>query len=394
MSKKTKVLFYNGSLRMGGIERILTEVLRNIDRKKIDIDLIIEDGIRSLNIFEKDIPQDIKIYYLKSEEIIKRTDYYRQKRKNIFFKIIYNLMMNYEGYLKKKNLKKIVKSNKYDVVIDFDMGLSKYIDLIESNKKIAWVHSSIENWYQKKSRINRLGKRLEKYDKIVTICDEMKKNTIKLYPFLEKKILRIYNPFNFERILKNAEEYYLDKEIVKENFAVSVMRLTENSKDFDTLIKAWEILKEKNISLKLYILGEGIDKKNIENKIKLANQEDNIILLGNIKNPYPWIKSSKMLIHSSKFEGLPTVLIEALILNKIVISSNCISGPKEILENGEIGYLYEVGDYKKLADLVINNLKESQLNIELLNERIKKYKKENIIKEYEKLIRGEDLNVI
>lgn len=394
MSKKTKVLFYNGSLRMGGIERILTEVLRNIDRKKIDIDLIIEDGIRSLNIFEKDIPQDIKIYYLKSEEIIKRTDYYRQKRKNIFFKIIYNLMMNYEGYLKKKNLKKIVKSNKYDVVIDFDMGLSKYIDLIESNKKIAWVHSSIENWYQKKSRINRLGKRLEKYDKIVTICDEMKKNTIKLYPFLEKKILRIYNPFNFERILKNAEEYYLDKEIVKENFAVSVMRLTENSKDFDTLIKAWEILKEKNISLKLYILGEGIDKKNIENKIKLANQEDNIILLGNIKNPYPWIKSSKMLIHSSKFEGLPTVLIEALILNKIVISSNCISGPKEILENGEIGYLYEVGDYKKLANLVINNLKNPQLNIELLNEKIKKYKKENIIKEYEKLIRGEDLNVI
>ena len=394
MSKKTKVLFYNGSLRMGGIERVLTEILRNIDRKKIDIDLIIEDGIRSLNIFEKDIPQDIKIYYLKSEEIIKRTDYYRQKRKNIFFKIIYNLMMNYEGYLKKKNLKKIVKSNKYDVVIDFDMGLSKYIDLIESNKKIAWVHSSIENWYQKKSRINRLGKRLEKYDKIVTICDEMKKNTIKLYPFLEKKILRIYNPFNFERILKNAEEYYLDKETVKENFAVSVMRLTENSKDFDTLIKAWEILKEKNISLKLYILGEGIDKKNIENKIKLANQEDNIILLGNIKNPYPWIKSSKMLIHSSKFEGLPTVLIEALILNKIVISSNCISGPKEILENGEIGYLYEVGDYKKLANLVINNLKNPQLNIELLNEKIKKYKKENIIKEYEKLIRGEDLNVI
>lgn len=385
MNKK-EVLFYNGSLRMGGIERVLTEVLQNIDREKMKIDLVIEDGIRSLNVFEKDIPKDIKIYYLKPEEIIKKTDFYRQRRKNIFYKIIYNLMMNYESYLKRKNLKRIVKNKKYDVVIDFDMGLSKYIDLIESNKKIAWIHSSIENWYQKKSRIKRLGERLKKYDVVVTICDEMKKNTIKLYPFLQEKILRIYNPFNFERILKNAEGYYLDTEVMKKDFAVSVMRLTENSKDFDTLIKAWQILEKKNINLKLYILGEGIDKENIENKIKLANQEENIILLGNVKNPYPWIKNSKMLIHSSKFEGLPTVLIEALILNKIVISSNCVSGPKEILENGEIGYLYEVGDYKRLAALIVNNLENPNLNTELLNEKIQKYKKENIIKEYEKLI--------
>lgn len=385
MNKK-EVLFYNGSLRMGGIERVLTEVLQNIDREKMKIDLVIEDGIRSLNVFEKDIPKDIKIYYLKPEEIIKKTDFYRQRRKNIFYKIIYNLMMNYESYLKRKNLKRIVKNKKYDVVIDFDMGLSKYIDLIESNKKIAWIHSSIENWYQKKSRIKRLGERLKKYDVVVTICDEMKKNTIKLYPFLQEKILRIYNPFNFERILKNAEGYYLDTEVMKKDFAVSVMRLTENSKDFDTLIKAWQILEKKNINLKLYILGEGIDKENIENKIKLTNQEENIILLGNVKNPYPWIKNSKMLIHSSKFEGLPTVLIEALILNKIVISSNCVSGPKEILENGEIGYLYEVGDYKRLAALIVNNLENPNLNTELLNEKIQKYKKENIIKEYEKLI--------
>ena len=80
---KKKVLFYNGSLRMGGIERVLVEVLQNLDRSKLDIDLVIEDGIRSLNVFEKDIPKDIKLYYLKPEEIIKKTDFYRQNRKNI-----------------------------------------------------------------------------------------------------------------------------------------------------------------------------------------------------------------------------------------------------------------------------------------------------------------------
>ena len=387
MNKKVKVLFYNGSLRMGGIERVLTEVLQNINREKMEIDLVIEDETRSLNVFEKDIPKDIKIYYLKPEEIIKKTDFYRQKRKtSIVYKIIYNLMMNYENYVKKKNLKKIVKSNKYNTVIDFDMELSKNIDLIEADKKIAWVHSSIKNWYEKESKIKRLGERLKKYDNIVTICDDMKKSTIKLYPFLGKKIIRIYNPFNFERILFLSNENVSNK-LFEEKFIVAVSRLTLHQKDFITLVKGFKKAKElKKFDEKLYVLGDGPDKRKIQDLILKEKMEKEIILLGNIKNPYPWIKNSKMLIHSSKYEGFGLVLVEALILNKIVISSDCPVGPKEILENGEIGHLYEVGNYNKLAELIVENLENPKINTELLNQRIQKYKKENIIKEYEKLI--------
>ena len=383
---KTKVLFYNGSLRMGGIERVLVEVLQNIDREKIEIDLVIEDGIKSLNVFEKDIPEDIKIYYLKSEEIIKKTDFYRQRRKNIFYKILYNLMMNYESYIKKQNLKKIAKNKQYNVVIDFDMGLSKYIDLIKTNKKIAWVHASIKNWYEKENKIRRLGKRLRKYDNIITICNEMKEETSVLYPFLKEKIIRVYNPFNFERIVSLSKKN-IENKLFKEEFIIAISRLTMHQKDFKTLIKGFKKAKQlKNFNEKLYILGDGPDKKNIQKMILEEKMEEEIILLGNTKNPYPWIKKSKFFVHSSKYEGLPTVLIEALILNKIVISSDCISGPKEILENGEIGYLYKVGDYEKLAELIINNLENPKINIELLNQKIQKYKKENIIKEYEELI--------
>ncbi|WP_270446875.1 glycosyltransferase [Fusobacterium varium] len=382
-----KVLFYNGSLRMGGIERVLVEVLQNIDRSKMSIDLIIEDGIKSLNVFEKDIPKDIKIYYLKPEELIQKTDFYRKNKKNIFYKIMYNIMMNYEGYIKRKNLKEITKGQNYDVVIDFDMGLSKYIESIKAKKKTTWIHSSIENWYIKKSRIKRLGKRLKNYDKIVVICDEMKKETEKIFPFLKEKLIRIYNPFNFERIIKESEqleEKY--KEYLKTNFIVSVMRLTENSKDFDTLINAWKLLEKKGINIILYILGEGSDRKNIEEKIKNARQEKRIILIGNVKNPYPWIKNSRILVHSSKFEGLPTILIEALILEKIVISSNCLTGPKEILMNGEIGYLYEIGDYKKLSELIIENLEMNEIKNGKIKKGIERFNKEVVMKEYEKFI--------
>lgn len=382
-----KVLFYNGSLRMGGIERVLVEVLQNIDRSKMSIDLIIEDGIKSLNVFEKDIPKDIKIYYLKSEELIQKTDFYRKNKKNIFYKIMYNIMMNYEGYIKRKNLKKIFKEKNYDVVIDFDMGLSKYIDLIKAEKKIAWIHSSIENWYVKKSRIKKLGKRLNNYSKIVVICDEMKNETEKLYPFLKNRIIRIYNPFNFNRILKCSEEKVEKKyeKCFKQEFMISVMRLTANSKDFETLIEAWKKLEKENVNIPLYILGEGPDRRNIEKKIREAHQENRIFLLGNMKNPYPWIKKSKMLIHSSKFEGFGLTLVEALILSKKVISSNCPIGPREILENGEIGFLYEIGDYKKLSELIIENL-ENNISNEKINQKIQKYSVKKIIKEYERII--------
>lgn len=387
---KKKVLFYNGSLRMGGIERVLVEVLQNLDRSNLDIDLVIEDGIRSLNVFEKDIPKDIKLYYLKPEEIIKKTDFYRQNRKNIFYKVMYNLMMAYEGYVKKENLKKIIKDKNYDVVIDFDMGLSKRIDLIDAKKKIAWIHANIKNWYVREDRIKRLGERLQKYTNIVAICEAMKESTIELFPFLKDKIIRIYNPFNFERVIKKSEES-IDKnlkEYYEKDFIVSIMRLTEHQKDFDTLILGFKLAKEKGAKEKLYILGDGPDRDKIEKKIKQEGMENEIILLGNVKNPYPWIKKAKMLVHSSKYEGLPTVLIEALILDKIVISSDCPTGPKEILENGEIGYLYNIGDYRKLGEMIIKKLENLDIDLDLIRERILKYSKDIVIKEYEKIILG------
>ena len=252
-----KVLFYNGSLRMGGIERVLVEVLQNIDRSKMNIDLIIEDGIKSLNVFEKDIPKDIEIYYLKSEELIQKTDFYRKNKKNIFYKIMYNIMMNYEGYIKRKKLKKIIKGKNYDVVIDFDMGLSKHIDLIKAEKKIAWIHASIKNWYEKESKIRRLEKRLEKYGKVVTICDEMKNETGKLLPNIKNKLVRIYNPFNFDRIKNLADDYEnINMSLYNQTYIISIARLTLHQKDFFTLIKGFKLVKKYGFKEKLYILGD------------------------------------------------------------------------------------------------------------------------------------------
>lgn len=382
---KKNILFYSGSLRMGGIERVLVDVLQNFDREKYNIDLIIEDENKKLNIFEKDIPKYINLNYLRSDEFNQKLIYYREKRKsNIFCKIFYQLLMECGKYINKNRIKTLTKGKEYDAVIDFDMGLSKFIELIHTKKKIAWIHSNIETWYVKKSRIRRLGNRLKKYDKVVTICDEMKENTQKLYPFLAEKITRVYNPFNFERVkeLSNESVDKKMKNFYDESYYVSVMRLVTDSKDFPTLIKGFKLAKEKGVQEKLYILGDGPDRKKVEKMIIDEGMENEIILFGNVKNPYPWIKGAKALIHSSKYEGFGLVLVEALILNTRVISSDCPTGPREILENGELGELFNIGDYNSLSKYL---LIEDTSNSKILS-RIEKYSVKNIIKEYEKII--------
>ena len=391
---KKNILFRSGSLRMGGLERVLIEVLQTIDKEKYNISLIIDDDCGEDNIFEKDIPKEIKYYFLKSQDLIQKTEYYKEKRKNIFYKLMYNLYMNLETFIMCRESRKILKKiGEIDVLIDFDAGASKYIDKINAKKKIVWIHNSIPKLKKKKSKIERFGKRLEKYDKVVAICDEMKKELQEIYPKIKEKIIRIYNPFNFERIekLKNDDIDLTDndRKLLERKYIVAIARLDSVQKDFSTLIKAFKIVKEKGVEEKLYIIGDGPSRKEIEQEIKKMGLEKEILLLGNRKNPYIWLKNSLFFVHSSKYEGLPTVLIEALICDKMIISSNCPTGPKEILKNESCGELFEVGNYNQLSNLLKKYILNKESKNKFLQEILKRkeeFNKEKVIKEYEKLI--------
>lgn len=391
---KKKIIFRSGSLRMGGLERVLIEVLQTINKEKFDIYLVIDDDCGKENIFEKDIPKDIPYFFLKPEKLIRETEKYKEKKKNIIYKLMYNLMMEKENKVMYRNMQKILKDiGKIDVIVDFDAGASKYIEKLDIKKKIVWIHNSIPNLKKKESKIKRFGKRLEKYDRVVAICDEMKEEIENIYPNLKGKVSRIYNPFNFERIEKLMEdERELTKEQKKmqnEDYCIAIARLDNVQKDFLTLVRAYKFVKESGIQDKLYIIGDGPSKEEIINEIKKLSLEENIKLIGLSKNPYIWLKNSKLFVHSSKYEGLPTVLIEALICNKMIISSNCPTGPKEILKNENCGKLFEVGNIKELGDYLIefltnkNNRELYEKNVILRKEEFNKNK---VIKEYEKLI--------
>lgn len=394
MNKKN-IVFRSGSLRLGGLERVLIEVLQIINKEKYNITLVIDDDCGEDNIFEKDIPKGIPYYFLKSKELINKTEYYKANKKILFNKLMYNLYMNLETFIMCKNMNKLLrKLGKIDVLIDFDAGASKYINKLKNiNKKIVWIHNSIPKLKKKKSKIERFGKRLENYDKVVAICDEMKEELRQIYPKLRNKIIRIYNPFNFKRIIEMSEDKNSlseeQKRLLKEKYCVMVSRLDIVQKDYETLLKAFKKIAEKGKTEKLYIVGNGPDEEKIKKMIEDYGIKKNVQLIGFTKNPYVWIKNSLFLVHSSKYEGLPTVLVEALICGKTIISSECPTGPREILKNGECGELFEVGNVKQLSEKLINFFENSDL-IKFYEEKVKIRKEEfnqkKVIKEYEKLI--------
>ena len=180
------------------------------------------------------------------------------------------------------------------------------------------------------------------------------------------KSICIYNPLNSKQILKlskNKNKY----NFFKKGFLniVSVARFSDQ-KDYPTLIKALNIIK-KEINFKAIFIGYGNELKKIKDLIKNNELNKSIKIITNEMNPFPIIKSSNLFILSSKFEGLPNVILEALIIKKFVISSNCPTGPSEILDNGKGGLLFKVGDYKKLSQQIKYYLKNQKICKSKLN---------------------------
>ena len=215
---------------------------------------------------------------------------------------------------------------------------------------------------------------LAKADKIIVNSLDFKKELDNRF---NVKSVCIYNPFNIKQIKKKSklkvkfDFFSKDKKSLK---IINVARLTDQ-KDHYTLLKAFEILNYKRKS-KLLIIGRGENFEKLKFFIKEKKLQKFIKLIGYNKNPFPYVKLSDVFVLSSKFEGLPNVLLEAAYLKKPIISTNCPTGPREILLNGKMGKLIKVGDYKKLSEILIDfdkNSKETKNKINMLKKKLKKY---------------------
>ena len=356
-----KVLVLHGHLSMGGEERVLLNVLKNLVELNYDVDLLITWNHGENNLFENEIPEKVNYKFL--------FDNYNGKNKLI--KEIYRIRAK-ATYLKK--VEKIIKEKKYDVVIDYSSNLLKYNNFDIKVPVFAWIHFSL-TFGEKLSadKIEKYKKQYKKYDKILAICDTMRDEFVEILGMDKNKVELVYNPIDLEAIRKKAEN--IDKKYenyLKQDYFLQVSRLTEQ-KQPEHLVDIYYKLKQRGIKEKLYFIGNGEKVELIKQKIKEYKLEDDVILLGQIENPYPFFKNAKLFVHTGKYEGLPTVLLESLALGTPVVAYDCPTGPKDILgKNSEYGKLIPLNDKDVFVEKVC----------ELMNddEKYKNYRKISLVR--------------
>lgn len=358
-----KILFLIYNLDGGGAEKVLLKILEKIDKNrfKIDLFLIKKEGVY------------LKEFETKFKDITIRTPYDNLSK---------NKLLNWIQYkLKYKKVRKSLKSpeifkefikEKYDTQIAFLEGMSSiYLSKTECRNKIAWVHVDLE-----KHRIMTTNKEREvykNYNKIICVSNQAKNSFDKLYPEYSNKSTVIYNPIDKEEIIKKSEEKIEKFKDENEVTFIAIGRLTEE-KGFDTLLKAYKMLKDEKIESNLIILGEGDEREKLEKYILENDLEKSVKLLGFKENPYPYLKQSDIYILSSRYEGYSLTVAEALVLNKAIISTRCI-GPMELLEDGKYGLMCNSED--------IYQLKECMKKFILDKELRKKYEEKAKIKSKE-----------
>ncbi len=193
--------------------------------------------------------------------------------------------------------------------------------------------------------------------------------------------INIYNPVFDDSIFNNAKEivnYPVDTN--GKIILVNAGRL-EEQKDQLTLLTAFSILKKSNPAFVLFILGDGPLKQQLKSYIDEHHLQQDVFLMGFDPNPYKWMAGCQVFVSSSISEGFGNVLVEAMALGKTVVSSNCPSGPAEILQNGALGYLCPVQDPPALATTILKAV-NSPLDAALLKTASQQYTIHEIVKQY------------
>lgn len=221
-------------------------------------------------------------------------------------------------------------------------------------------------------------------DGVVAVSQGVAKDAAKMSNLPLARIKTIYNPIFTNDLLAKFNEQVHHPWFAENQPPVilGVGRLTKQ-KDFPTLIRAFALVRQE-CSAKLMILGQGEDLQSLQVLIQSLELEEYITFPGFVSNPYAYMEKSALVVLSSIFEGFGNVIVEAMIAGTPVVSTDCESGPAEILADGKYGELVPVGDIPALAAAMINTLK-NPLSAELLKKRGQEFSLESALANYQEI---------
>lgn len=376
---KPRILIAIHYMHLGGAEISLIGLLQALDPKKVNVDLFVysHEGelmklipeyvnvlpeIPTYKMFERPMKEVLKkghlsVFLARMKAKMRMKSYLKKKQT-----IDQSAIMGFLGEEVSKVVPDINPSVEYDLAISFLTPHNFVRDHVRAKKKICWIHTDY-------TRID-VNAELElpvwdSFDYVASISSDVTKTFLQVFPTLAPKIIEIENILSSAFVRHRAEEFEADIDNKNLNL-LSIGRFT-NQKNFDNLPdicrKTLELLKDKNISLRWYIIGFGADENLIRQKIAETGMQEHVIILGKKSNPYPYIKACDIYVQPSRYEGKSVTVREAQMLCKPVVVTNYPTASSQI-KNGDDGVIVPLdneGCAKGLAEFILDTEKQNHI---------------------------------
>lgn len=358
LSKKSKrnLLFSDVNLELGGIEKAQVNLLDNIDYSKYNVTLVLEEkkGVLLKKVNKNVIVKEVKV----------------SNNKNIIIRKLVNAT--------RKLIFKILEYDNYDFsccYTTYSYSCNK-LALIASSNNSLYIHSDYKYVYKNKDDFRKFfdTRKVNEFKKIIFVSNESRNSFLEEYNELKNKCLVINNFIDTKDIISKSHEKIDFKKNKNKKLFVFVGRLDDSSKK---LKRAINLVKEIS-SIELLIVGDGPDRKMYEEFTKKCKVENRVIFVGSKENPYPYMNEADYVILTSDYEGFPVTYLEAITLNKNIITT--IETSDESIDMKDIAYIIPKKE-NEMVEKVKDILKKKNTNKSINIDKIQK----NKIKIFEEL---------
>ena len=349
--RKKELLFSINDLRVGGIETAIINLLNNIDHKKYNVTLVMEE---KAGVLLKNVNKNVKVQELKVSN-----------NKNVIIRKGIN-------FIRKLNFS-ILNYHKFDFsccYATYSLSANK-IALTASKNNSIYVHSNYRYIYKDKTEFKNFFncRNISSFRRIIFVANEAEKDFIKIYPELKNKCLVLNNFIDPDKILKLSTEKISETHPKNKKLFVFIGRLDDSSKKVSRAINLLKSLSDVN----LLIVGDGPDRKMYEDLVTKNDLSKRVTFVGQKTNPYPYIKLADYIILTSDYEGFPVTYLEAITLHKRILTTIDVSDEsinigkdyatiismdeKEMLKDVQ----KELSSPRKIKDIDVKKIQEERL---------------------------------
>lgn len=376
-----KIAFFAQWMLCAGVENALITLSKQLVKSGNDVTIYV---IQEKGEFIKKIPEGVKLKSIPMEESVRKTipvggttvtvrECISEKSYINAIKFLIKHKLSKTEFAELNiNLESIPNLNEqYDIAVNFHMHspfLVWYLsERVNSRIKYTWIHNDFETTGY---NISKLKQYLMCVNHFFAVSEQLSKEFINVFPEFKEKTTVAFNIIPSEEIKMKADEYYPEEYKDNKELKLLTVGRLEEQKGYDIAIEVCTKLKRDGFKFKWYVLGEGTQRKSLEEKIQKENIQDTFKLLGVRMNPYPYFKNCDIYVQTSKHEGYVTTVTEAKTLNKPIMTTD-VSGAKEQLNNGINGSIAEINVesvYTKLKELMESRELRQKYVLELEND--------------------------